>query len=559
MRLYRMVEFIGRWSMVDVFVDTFTAALVQLPPLMSVAPAPGLFFFAAVVVLTMLAVESFDPRLIWDSLSSVGILGHRAAEQPPDRGAAPIDAPDAGRRSQERFDMPDSEKPLPHVPESRAVAKKRTRLSAVWIIPIVAAVAGAWVAVTRIMGEGPKITIVFKSAEGLEAGKTKIHYNGVDVGTLTTIRLSDDHQHVITTAQMAPKTESLLVDDTHFWVVRPRISGANVSGLGTLISGAYVGMEIGESQKAKREFVALETPPVVTGDVPGRFFVLEDARPGLARRRHADLLPPPAGRSGRVVRARQGRRRPERQGVRQGALRPVRQPEHALLARERDRRVALGERPQRADPVAAVHPRSAASPSRRPPRIRPLPPAEADTAFTLFSDRAEAFKPPARDPQTYVLVFKQSVRGLAPGAPVEFRGIPIGEVTEVGRTGRRQDLRVLRAGDHPPGRAEARGQGRRAGPGDGSRGRAPEVDRQLGGARRARAAADREPAHRGPVRRRSTSFPTRRRRRWTGRRRRRSCRPLRASSRRSRRAPPASSRRSTRCRSRRSVTICRAS
>jgi paraquat-inducible protein A len=66
-RLYRTVELIGRWSMVDVFVDAFTAALVQLQPLMSVAPGPGLFFFAAVVVLTMLAVESFDPRLIWDA------------------------------------------------------------------------------------------------------------------------------------------------------------------------------------------------------------------------------------------------------------------------------------------------------------------------------------------------------------------------------------------------------------------------------------------------------------------------------------------------------------
>jgi paraquat-inducible protein A len=66
-RLYRMVEFIGRWSMVDVFVDTFTAALIQLQPLMSVEPGPGLVFFAAVVVFTMLAVESFDPRLIWDA------------------------------------------------------------------------------------------------------------------------------------------------------------------------------------------------------------------------------------------------------------------------------------------------------------------------------------------------------------------------------------------------------------------------------------------------------------------------------------------------------------
>jgi paraquat-inducible protein A len=66
-RLYRMVEFIGRWSMLDVFVDTFTVALIQLQPLMSVQPAPGVLFFAAVVVLTMIAAESFDPRLIWDS------------------------------------------------------------------------------------------------------------------------------------------------------------------------------------------------------------------------------------------------------------------------------------------------------------------------------------------------------------------------------------------------------------------------------------------------------------------------------------------------------------
>ncbi len=68
--MYRMVELIGRWSMVDVFVDTFTAALIQLQPLMSVEPGPGLIFFAAVVVFTMLAVEAFDPRLIWDSASS---------------------------------------------------------------------------------------------------------------------------------------------------------------------------------------------------------------------------------------------------------------------------------------------------------------------------------------------------------------------------------------------------------------------------------------------------------------------------------------------------------
>ena len=103
--------------------------------------------------------------------------------------------------------MPDRDPPIPSVLDSRAVPKKQTRLSLVWIIPVLAAALGAWVAVTRIMGEGPKITIVFQLAEGLEAGKTKINYRGVDVGTVTAIRLSEDHQRVIATAQMTPKTE----------------------------------------------------------------------------------------------------------------------------------------------------------------------------------------------------------------------------------------------------------------------------------------------------------------------------------------------------------------
>ena len=130
--------------------------------------------------------------------------------------------------------------------------KKQTRLSAGLDHPDRGGGwSGVWVAVTRIRSEGPKITIVFQSAEGLEAGKTKIHYNGVDIGTITAIRLSDDHEHVIATAQMTPKTEDFLVEDTQFWVVRPRISGANVTGLGTLISGAYIGVEIGSFEGAQ--------------------------------------------------------------------------------------------------------------------------------------------------------------------------------------------------------------------------------------------------------------------------------------------------------------------
>src|SRR5215471_10034708 len=121
------------------------------------------------------------------------------------------------RRAQWRLDMPDERSQTSSVPESRARSSSGTRISLVWVIPIVAALVGAWVAVTRIESEGPKITIVFGSAEGLEAGKTKIEYKGVEVGTITSIELAPNHRRVLGTAQMAPKTEDFLVDDTHFW------------------------------------------------------------------------------------------------------------------------------------------------------------------------------------------------------------------------------------------------------------------------------------------------------------------------------------------------------
>ncbi|MFA5180972.1 MAG: paraquat-inducible protein A [Syntrophales bacterium] len=70
-KLYRLVEFIGRWSMLDVFVIAFVVALVQIKPLMAAEPRAGVVFFAAVVVLTIFAAQSFDPRLIWDSTDTM--------------------------------------------------------------------------------------------------------------------------------------------------------------------------------------------------------------------------------------------------------------------------------------------------------------------------------------------------------------------------------------------------------------------------------------------------------------------------------------------------------
>ena len=160
------------------------------------------------------------------------------------------------------------------IPEALAVPVRRRSVQIVWIIPIVAALIGGWLAVMAIRERGPTIRISFNTAEGLEAGKTTIKYKNVNIGTVTLIELSEDRSRVIATAELTPQAEGFLVQDTRFWVVRPRIAGSQISGLGTLVSGSYIGVDIGKSTKPKRKFTGLETPPIVTADLPGREFVL---------------------------------------------------------------------------------------------------------------------------------------------------------------------------------------------------------------------------------------------------------------------------------------------
>ncbi len=212
--------------------------------------------------------------------------------------------------------------------------------------------------------------------------------------------------------------------------MRPRISGANVTGLGTLISGAYIGLEIGASKEGRSDFVALEIPPEVTGDVPGRFFMLKTTDLGsldigtpiyFRRLQVGQVVSYELDKEGKFLNVKVFVRAPYDQYV---------NPDTRFWnASGIDVSLSASGLVVQTQSVLSILTGGIAFETAATGPV--LPPADANTVFTLFDNRSQAFEPPIRYPQTYQLIFKESVRGLAPGAPVELRGIPIGEVADV--------------------------------------------------------------------------------------------------------------------------------
>jgi paraquat-inducible protein B len=194
-----------------------------------------------------------------------------------------------------------------------------------------------------------------------------------------------------------------------------------VSGLGTLISGAYVGMEIGQSKKTKRDFVALTAQPVVTGDVPGRFFVLKTPDLGSL-----DVGTPLYYR--RLEVGQVAAYALDGDGTSLNVRVFVRAPYDQYVTPNTRFWQASGIDLSLSASGLSVQTQSLLSilvggiAFETPASGPVLAAAEADTEFSLFRDREEAFKLPARNPQTYLVVFNESVRGLETGARVEFKG-----------------------------------------------------------------------------------------------------------------------------------------
>ena len=156
------------------------------------------------------------------------------------------------------------------LPRAEVRASGRRRISSVWIVPIVAAMLAGGLAWRTLSERGPTITLSFDNADGLEAGKTIVSYRSVPIGTVQDIALADDIKSVLVTVQMRASSRERLNKDAKFWVVRPRMGAGGVSGLSTLVSGDYIGADLGsEGGVFQSHFIGLEDPPLQNTGGPG--------------------------------------------------------------------------------------------------------------------------------------------------------------------------------------------------------------------------------------------------------------------------------------------------
>ena len=311
------------------------------------------------------------------------------------------------------------------------VVRRAQRWNIVWVVPLVALLLGAWLLYRNFISQGAIARVRFETAEEIYAGKTEVRCRSVRVGIVKDVKLADDLKSVLVNLEMDSDSEHLLRRGTRFWVVKPRLSAAEVSGLNTLIQGAYIEMDPGpQDAQPRSKFIGLESPPATSRSVPGRRLVL------LAERAGSLMVGSPVFYRGIEVGRIESRELSEDgQQVRYDAF--IRE-DYSNLVTDRSRFWNTSG----IDISAGVEGIRVRTPSLQAmvsggvafgvmDAVHSGNPATDGMSFTLYDNedaaRRSGFNPTVR----FLLLFNQTVRGLSVKAPVEFRGITIGRVAQI--------------------------------------------------------------------------------------------------------------------------------
>ena len=317
---------------------------------------------------------------------------------------------------------------LDEIPEVKVASKGG--FSVVWMIPIIAAVIGGWLAYKTISEMGPTITITFNEGGGLEAGKTKIKYKSVEIGMVETVEISEDLSQVIVTATMDKATEPHLTTDTRFWVVRPQVGFSGISGLETLVSGAYIDADP-RSGESTRDFMGLDAPPGVTAFEAGHQYRLRADKLGSCYPGAPIFL-----RGIEVGRILGHELAADHHSVLIDIF--VKEPYHSLV--QDTSRFWQKTGIQASVGAEGIDVKMETFTSLIVGGIEfdtPIMaggtgnPSSPDTIFELFDSFSSIGEAKYVRKVPYLLHFDGSVRGLKVGAPVELKGIKVGTVTDI--------------------------------------------------------------------------------------------------------------------------------